>query len=79
MEQVKQNEAIEQVNTTIKGIAQSMQTFKKSIKEFSECLRFCNNGEVFYSPYEENEKRVINGKIVDVTYRQIDWKKNFKA
>lgn len=31
------------------------------------------------SPYDESEKRVIGGKVVNVTYHTIDWKKNFAA
>ena len=37
------------------------------------------NTEVDISPYEENEKRVIGGKIVNVTYHTIDWAKNFRG
>lgn len=29
------------------------------------------------SPYIENEQRVIDGKIVYVTYNAVDWRKNF--
>lgn len=43
----------------------------KYVKLLQEGLRI--------SPYEENEKRVISGKIVNVTYEEIDWKKNFGA
>lgn len=43
---------------------------------YVDCAR---NTDISISPYEENEKRVIGGKIVNVTYRKIDWKKNFAA
>ncbi len=33
--------------------------------------------DIELSPYDENEKRVIGGKIVNVTWHTIDWKKNF--
>lgn len=35
--------------------------------------------DIELSPYDENEKRVIDGKIVNVTWHTIDWKKNFVA
>lgn len=43
------------------------------------CVDFARNMYIYISPYEENEKRVIGGKIVNVTYHKIDWKKNFAA
>lgn len=35
--------------------------------------------DIELSPYEEYEKRVIGGKIVNVTYHAIDWRAVFDA
>lgn len=40
--------------------------------------RISDNSDVEISPYDENEKRVINGKVVNVTYHAIDWAKCFR-
>lgn len=55
-------------------------TYKERLKiiNFAKRIRLRNKG-LSISPYEENEKRVIGGKIVNITYRKIDWKKNFAA
>ncbi len=37
------------------------------------------NTDVTISPYDENEKRVIGGKIVNVTWHTIDWARCFNA
>lgn len=55
-------------------------TYKEQLKRinFAERIRLGNEG-LNTSPYEENEKRVISGKIVNVIYHKIDWAKNFAA
>lgn len=40
--------------------------------------RISDNSDVEISPYDENEKRVIDGKVVNVTYHAIDWAKCFR-
>lgn len=40
--------------------------------------RISDNSDVEISPYDENEKRVIGGKVVNVTYHAIDWAKCFR-
>lgn len=55
-------------------------TYKEQLKRinFAERIRL-GNEYLSISPYEENEKRVIGSKIVNITYRKIDWKKNFEV